>query len=64
MSAKLNQTHIVLIPKIQGLETFGNYRPISLYNTTYKIATKIIVARLRPFLENLISPLQSAFVPG
>ena len=26
--------------------------------------TKIIVARLRPFLEKLISPLQAAFVPG
>ena len=64
MSEKLNQTHIVLIPKIQGLETLGNYRPISLCNTTYKIVTKIIVARLRPYLGNLISPLQFAFVPG
>ena len=26
--------------------------------------TKIIVARLRPFLEKIISPLQAAFVPG
>ena len=64
MPAKLNQTHIVLIPKIQGPETLGNFRPISLCNTTYKIVTKIIVARIRPYLENLISPLQSAFVPG
>ena len=64
MSEKLNQTHIVLIPKIQGPETLGNYRPIRLCNTTYKIVTKIIVARLRPYLENLISPLQSAFVPS
>ena len=64
MSEKLNQTRIVLIPKIQGPETLGSYRPISLCNTTYKIVTKIIVARLRPFLGNLISPLQSAFVPG
>ena len=59
----LNQTHIALIPKIQGPETLGNYRPISLCNTVYKVVTKIIVARLRPFLDNLISPLQSAFVP-
>ncbi|XP_050258784.1 uncharacterized protein LOC126703748 [Quercus robur] len=64
MSEKLNQTHIVLIPKIQGPETLGNYRPISLCNTTYKIVTKILVARLRPYLGNLISPLQSAFVLG
>ena len=59
----LNQTQIALILKIQGLETLGNYRPISLCNTVYKVVTKIIVARLRPFLDNLISPLQSAFVP-
>ena len=60
----LNNTHIALIPKIQGPETLGNYRPISLCNTGYKIVTKIIVARLRPYLDKLISPLQAAFVPG
>ena len=64
MPEYLNRTHIVLIPKIQGPETLGNYRPISLCNTVYKIVTKIIVARLRPYLENLVSPLQTAFVPG
>ena len=60
----LNRTHIVLIPKIQGSETLGNYGPISLCNTIYKVITKIIVARLRPHLEKIISPLQTAFVPG
>ena len=60
----LNRTHIVLIPKIQGPETLGNYIPISLCNTVYKVITKIIVARLRPFLEKIISLLQAAFVPG
>ena len=62
--AYLNSTHIALIPKIQGPETLGNYRPISLCNTVYKVLIKIIVARLRPYLGKLISPLQSAFVPG
>ena len=60
----LNTTHLALIPKIQGPETLGNYRPISLCNTVYKVLTKIIVARLRPFLGKLISPLQTAFIPG
>ena len=45
-------------------ETIGNFRPISLCNSVYKIVTKIIVARVRPLLDNLISPFQSAFVPG
>lgn len=59
----LNKTHIVLIPKIQGLESIENYRPISLYNSVYKIISKIIVARLRPHLESLIYPYQTAFIP-
>ena len=53
----LNKTHIALIPKMQGLETIGRYRPISLCNTVYKVVMKIIVARLRPFWSNLVSPL-------
>ena len=64
MPEALNCTHIALIPKIQGLETLGNYRPISLCNMVYKVVTKIIVARLRPYLDKLISPMQTTFVPG
>ena len=59
----LNQTIITLIPKCQNPETFNHYRPINLCNTVYKIVTKIIVARLRPLLPGLVSPLQTAFVP-
>ena len=47
----LNKTNVVLIPKIQGLETIGNYRPINLCNIVYKIITKMIVARIRPMLD-------------
>ena len=60
----LNKTHIALIPKIQGPETLGNYRPINLCNSVYKVMTKIIIARLRPFMGNLISPFQTVFVLG
>ena len=60
----LNQTLITLIPKIKGPESLGNYRPISLCNTVYKLVTKIIIARFRPHLNKLISPCQAAFIPS
>ena len=60
----LNGTNIVLIPKVQSLESISSYKPISLCNLVYKIITKIIVGRLIPYLDKLISPCQAAFVPG
>ena len=60
----LNKTHITLIPKVQGPKTLGSYKPISLCNTAYDIVTKVIVARLRPHLDKLVSPVQAAFVLG
>ena len=60
----LNETLVTLIPKCQSPETLNNYTPISLCNSVYKIISKIIVARIRPLLDDLISPVQSAFVPG
>ena len=33
-------------------------------NTVYKVVSKIVVARLRPYLDKLISPCQIAFVLG
>ena len=60
----LNKTHIVLIPKIQGPETIGNYRPISLCNSIYKVISKVLVARIRSHLDSFISPYQAAFIPG
>ena len=60
----LNETHICLIPKCQSPKSLNNYRPISLCNSIYKVVSKIIVARLQPFLDKIISPVQAAFVPG
>ena len=60
----LNRTLITLIPKCNAPESLSNYRPISLCNTVHKIVTKVIVARIRPMLSNLVSPYQTAFVPG
>lgn len=63
ISKYLNNTNIVLIPKTQGPKSFGSYHPISLCNSVYKIVSKILVGRIRPLLDQLISPCQT-FVPG
>jgi hypothetical protein len=60
----LNHTLVALIPKRPGPEILGHLRPISMCNRVYKIISKIIVHRIRPFLSNLVSPLQTAFVKG
>ena len=60
----LNETLISLILKCPNPESFNNYKPISLCNNIYKMINKIIVGRIRPFLDKLIAPNQAGFVPG
>lgn len=60
----MNKTYVCLIPKIKNPEHITHYRPISLCNTIYKTITKIIVNRIRPHLDKIISPNQCSFIPG
>jgi hypothetical protein len=64
MKEGVNDTCIVLIPKVPYPETLKDFRPISLCNVIYKVVLKCIVNRLRPLLDDIISPNQSAFIPG
>lgn len=58
----LNRTNITFIPKKDKPEKVNEYRPISLFNISYKFISKLIANRLRLVLPKIISPLRSLFV--
>jgi hypothetical protein len=64
MPEEVKDTAIVLIPKKNDPEELKDFGPISLCNVIYKVVLKCLVNRLWPFLQDLISPTQSAFIPG
>jgi len=60
MGGNTNSSFLTLIPK-ESNPSFNHFRPISLCNISYKIISKIIATRLKPFLLILISPNQGGF---
>jgi hypothetical protein len=61
---KLNRALITLIPKKQDVVGVGDYRPISLIHSFAKLCSKLLAARLRPKMGDLVSMNQSAFIKG
>lgn len=59
---EINKTFLCLIPKFHDANNIKNFRPIGLCNTIYKIITKILANRIKPFLDQLISPYQASFM--
>ena len=63
MPREVNRSLIVLIPKVTNPSNVNHFRPISLCNVVYKVISKILIAKLRPLLDKIISPSQSTFIP-
>lgn len=53
-AADYSETLIALIPKVDVPSNFKELRPISLCNVVYKLITKVLVARIRPFFTDCL----------
>ena len=58
----LNDTFLVLIPKVENLRLVSQLRPIDLCHVTYKVIAKAIMNRPKPLLDKIIGLNQAGFV--
>ena len=61
---RLNYGILTIVPKVKGANNTKQFRPICLLNVVYKIITKTLTIRLNKVADKIISPNQSAFIPG
>nr|GEW80306.1 RNA-directed DNA polymerase, eukaryota, reverse transcriptase zinc-binding domain protein [Tanacetum cinerariifolium] len=59
-----NSSFIALIPKVQDPKFVSDYRPISLIGSLYKVVAKVLATRLGYVISDLISDVQTAFIPN
>jgi len=59
-----NKGLITLIPKSGDHAKIGNWQPIMLLGSLYKILAKTLARRLQDLLPNMIRPSQTGFVKG
>lgn len=62
LPASANATILSLIPKFPEATKVSDFQPISCLNTVYKVISRLLVTRLKPFLPEFIVPCQTAFV--
>lgn len=52
----------MLIPKVDNPPFFIEFGPKILYNVTYKLYLRVLVNRLRPMFNDMVSLVQSRFI--
>lgn len=57
-----NSTFLTLIPKMRRPKFMNQFCPITLCNVSYKMITKVVMNRLKPFMNDLVFSLQSSFI--
>lgn len=55
MNIAMKSIFIALIPKNDGARELGDYRPISLVSSLYKIISKVLSLRLKGFMGMMVS---------
>jgi hypothetical protein len=55
---------VTLIPKVNSPFSLGDFRPISLLGSLYKLIAKVLASRLAKVMNTLIAPTQSTFIKG
>ena len=64
LGTSLRQGVVRLLPKVGGVPTASQLRPITLLNTDYKLLTKMLVNRFLPLLPGLLTATQLCSVQG
>jgi hypothetical protein len=62
--SNLNVAYITLIPKVEGDDQVKDFKSISLVHSFAKLVTKLLANRLAMKLQEMVSPVQSAFIKG
>jgi hypothetical protein len=58
----INDSYVTLIPKHSSPASVGDYRPISLLNTSVKVLTKLLANRLQLVITKLVHQNQYGFL--
>jgi hypothetical protein len=59
-----NSFFITLVPKVEDPLVIGDFRPISLIGSQYKIISKILANRLSRVVSSVVSDVQMAYIKG